>query len=46
MLKKGRKCKQRVLKTGGEMEVNEGEVSEVVGVVKLIGDRVLHRGPG
>lgn len=36
MLKKnGRKYKQRVLKTGGEVEVNEGEVSEVVGVVKL-----------
>ena len=27
MLKKnGRKCKQRELKAGGEMEVNEGEV--------------------
>ena len=33
--KNGRNCKQSELKTGGEMEVNEGEVSEVVGVVKL-----------
>ena len=32
--KNGRKCKQSELKTGGEMEVNEVEVSEVVGVVK------------
>jgi hypothetical protein len=33
--KNGRKCKQMELKTGGEKEVNEGEVSEVVGAVKL-----------
>lgn len=31
----GRKCKQSELKTGGEMEVNEGEISELVGVVKF-----------
>jgi hypothetical protein len=30
--KNGRKCKQSELKTGGEMEVDEGKVSEVVGV--------------
>jgi hypothetical protein len=36
LLKKNdRKCKQRELKTGGEMEVNEDEVLEVVGVLKL-----------
>ena len=40
MLKKnGRKCKQSELytgsKTGGEMEVNDAEVSEVVSVVKF-----------
>ena len=36
MLKKnGRKCKQSEQKTGGEMEVNERKVSEVVGVVKF-----------
>ena len=36
MLKKNdRKCMQSELKTGGEMEVNEGEVSGVVGVVKF-----------
>ena len=36
MLKKsGRKCKQSELKTGGEMEVKEVDVSEVVGVVKF-----------
>jgi hypothetical protein len=34
--KNGRKCKQGGLKTGGEMEVNEGEVLEVVGVVKFL----------
>ena len=33
--KNGRKCKQSELKTGGEMEMNEGEVSDVVGVVKF-----------
>ena len=33
--KNGRKCKQSELKTGGEMEVNEGEVLEVVDVVKF-----------
>ena len=27
--KNGRKCKQREMKTGGEMEVTEGEVSEI-----------------
>ena len=41
--KNGRKCKQRELKTGGEMEVNESEVSEVVGVVKLSETEVLPR---
>jgi hypothetical protein len=35
LLKNGRKSKQSELKTGGEMEMNESEVSEVVGVVKL-----------
>jgi hypothetical protein len=34
--KNGRKCKQRELKTGGEMEVNKCEVSYVVGSVKLL----------
>ena len=34
--KNGRKCKQSELKTGGEIEENEGEVSEVVGVVKFL----------
>jgi hypothetical protein len=33
--KNGRKCKQSELRTGGEREVNEGLVSEVVGVVKF-----------
>ena len=33
--KNGRKCKQRELKTGGGIEVNEGKVSEVVGVVRI-----------
>lgn len=40
----GRKCKQSELKTR-EMEVNEGEVSEVVGLVKF-GARCLHRRSG
>jgi hypothetical protein len=33
--KNGRKCKQSELKTGGEMEVNEVDVSAVVAVVKF-----------
>ena len=34
--KNGRKCKQSEFKTGGEMEVNEGAVSEGVGVVNFL----------
>ena len=33
--KNGRKCTQSELKTGGEMGVNEGEVLEVVGVMRF-----------
>ena len=34
-MKNGRRWKQSELKRGGEMKVNEGKVSEVVGVVKF-----------